>query len=73
MCVSLDAKALETVYGNWLYTYPNEYDSNIPEQLQPLFPNLVQVAAGKHVTADPWTNVVSFSTFGGLQVGSPPR
>ena len=35
MCVSLDAKALETVYENWLYTYPNEYDSNIPEQLQP--------------------------------------
>jgi len=51
MCVSLDAKALETVYGNWLYTYPNVYSQSIPVSLQATYPNLVQVSAGKHVTA----------------------
>ena len=43
MCVSGDSTALEVIFGQWLYTYPNDYSSNIPEALQSIYPNLVQV------------------------------
>jgi deoxyribonuclease-2 len=124
MCVSVDAVALETIFGQWLFTYPNDYSSNFPAALQAIYPSLVQVrgaarnvklqaleeghhrhtprsigslccslcsqcfrvwgtekkciitlracawqvAAGKHVTSEPWTSVQTFATVAGLSV-----
>jgi deoxyribonuclease-2 len=68
MCVSVDATALETIFGQWLYTYPNDYSTNLPEPLQGKYPNLVQVAAGKHVAVEPWTSTRTFQTAAGLSV-----
>ena len=48
-CTSLDAKALEAVFSNWEYTYPNVYSQSIPDALGAVYPNLVAASAGTHV------------------------
>ncbi len=66
-CMSLQFSELEKIGQQMLYTYPQVYDSFIPEfaKQEPYFQNILKVLNSEHVEMAPWSNLNYFTTSGG--------
>ena len=69
MCVSLGFDQLAKIADQLYYTYPQVYDSSLPQFLRQqnpdLFNKLTGVINGKHVDQAPWFKLNYFTTIGG--------
>ena len=66
LCMSFNFDQLEIIGKQLLFSYPQVYDSFIPEKLKTkeLEP-LLSVIRGEHVTQSPWSSVAELTTAGG--------
>lgn len=67
LCMSIKPMELEKIGQQLLYTYPQIYDSHIPEfaKQAPQFKNLMKVLNNSHTEVSPWSNLNYFETVGG--------
>lgn len=66
-CMSLKPSDLEKIGQQFQYTYPQVYDSFIPQTAtnSAYLENLINVLNGHHVKSEPWSNLNTFETVGG--------
>lgn len=66
-CMSIKPMELEKIGQQLLYTFPQVYDSYIPEFAKeaPHFKNLLKVLNNEHAEMKPWSNLNYFTTSGG--------
>lgn len=69
-CMSLKPSDLEKIGEQFQYTYPQVYDSFIPQTAtnSAYLENLISVINGNHVKSQPWSNLNMFTTVGGEQL-----
>lgn len=69
LCMSFKFEELEKIGQQLLFTFPQIYDSFVPDNLRnlnsPVLANILNVLKGGHVREEPWSSVSLLTTAGG--------